>query len=343
MNTKLKIIVFLLLVLGVSQGFAENVTVLDEITNPEMIKVAGDNLYVLEGPVVHIYSLKENKLLHSFGKRGEGPGELMLNPQFATTLHAEGDNVIVTTFNKMIYFSKEGKLIKEITFKNIALQIVPFGKNIAVTRLLFGQGGRSQLAVKLYDTKLKELKTLYVAEYKNRQKLEKVEVPPLFLLVKQVGGKLFVVDQKKGFEIHVFDKTGKELPLIKQNYAAIKYPESYKKKIMDWMRMEPRFKAIPVEVKKMFYFPENLPTIRNLMVDDSKLYVQTYKMADDKSEIFVMDPQGKVLKKTMVHDATRFNIKFNPFNLFCFANGKYYYLNENFDDEEWELHIEELK
>ncbi len=53
---------------------------LPEVMKPDNITVYENERYVVEGP--EIYSLKALKLIRKFGKKGEGPGELISIPGF---------------------------------------------------------------------------------------------------------------------------------------------------------------------------------------------------------------------------------------------------------------------
>jgi hypothetical protein len=73
-----------------------------------------------------------------------------------------------------------------------------------------------------------------------------------------------------------------------------------------------------------------------------KIYVQTYKQKGSLSEFFVFDFKGNLMKKVFLPTASRYKVKLNHEIAFTFYNNKYYYLKENLDAEEWELHMEEV-
>ncbi len=90
----------------------------------------------------------------------------------------------------------------------------------------------------------------------------------------------------------------------------------------------------------MIYFPEYLPVIRNILVIDKEIYVQTYKTKERLSEFFILDLNGSVLK-TVFLPAAKWERKLRPTPAvtYAFKDNKYYYLEENMDKEEWELHM----
>jgi len=79
---KVMFLVILSLLLLAAFVWAENPGTLEGVLVPEMIQVSGDELYVLEGATIYVYSLKDLKLLCKFGQKGEGPGELKIMEAF---------------------------------------------------------------------------------------------------------------------------------------------------------------------------------------------------------------------------------------------------------------------
>ena len=63
---KIMIIFILSLLFMVSIKLAERLETLEEVLVPEMIRVSGDELYILEGASIHVYSLKDLILLPKF-------------------------------------------------------------------------------------------------------------------------------------------------------------------------------------------------------------------------------------------------------------------------------------
>ncbi|NTU52059.1 MAG: hypothetical protein HGA94_06470, partial [Candidatus Aminicenantes bacterium] len=75
MKRSLMLFVSMILVLQAEAGSPVGQNTLTGVFMPEMITVSGDTLYVVEGPEVLAFSLKDRALLRKIGGRGEGPGE----------------------------------------------------------------------------------------------------------------------------------------------------------------------------------------------------------------------------------------------------------------------------
>ena len=126
---KIVIIIIMILILLVTWVQGEKIGVLSEVLKPVSIEVSGDRLYVVEGATFYVYSLKDLGLITKFGKKGEGPGELKVTPLVSNSISALNDQLFVEGLSKVIYFSKDGRLLKEV--KKIGafstLKIIPVG------------------------------------------------------------------------------------------------------------------------------------------------------------------------------------------------------------------------
>lgn len=324
-------------------GFSKRLVVLPELADPTMVEISGDEIYILDDVIVHVYSLKDHRHLRKFGKKGEGPGEIFTTPDMPITMQLFDEYIILNSFNKMIYFSKSGRMIKEKRIPFIAFQVIPFGENYAVTKFNRSSDGTSKASVLLFDSELKEIKRLYENDLLNDLRKGKIAVPLVNIFIRCSDERVFVFDQQKEFVIEVFDLGGNNLSTIKMDYRKIKISEAYKKKTLDWLKVQPAFKTVPENVKDMIYFTEYLPVVRNSLVKDQKIFVQTYKTRDRLSEFFILDFIGKVNKQLFLPGADRDQIRPSPAATYAFQGNKYYYLVEDMDEEQWELHVENIK
>ncbi len=202
-----KIVLLILLVLFIFSflSFSEKLSVLAELTDPAMIEINGNELFVLDDVEVYVYSLQDYGFLRKFGKRGEGPGELLPQPDMPLMMQVRKEDVLLYSFNKMIYFSKTGKMIKEKRIPFVAFQVIPLGENYAVTRFTRSNQGESQLSVLLFNAEFNELKKLYESELLNDFRKRKIAFPLVNVYIQSPGNQLFVLDQKLEFEILRFD------------------------------------------------------------------------------------------------------------------------------------------
>ena len=126
------IIVIICVMCAVSLVQGKKTGVLEEVMKPQYIDVSDDRLYVVEGAAVLVYSLADLKLIDKFGRAGEGPGELKPAPFPANSIAAFPDKLLLDGIGKIIFFSKDGKLIKEKRKKgNMTFTTREIGKNFA--------------------------------------------------------------------------------------------------------------------------------------------------------------------------------------------------------------------
>lgn len=336
---KAGVIFTLLFSLCFSFSYAKKIATLPQLTNPITIDIDEDELYVLDEVVVYVYSLKDYRLLRKFGKKGEGKGQLMPNTEVPLAMHIANGSVFLNSQIKMIRFSKKGEIIKEqrIPFSS---QTIPVGKNFVSIRIAIRHNLNS-FSVILYDPAFKMLKKLYSRERIHRSRRGKLPLPPELIIIRRFEDKLFVLDQKKGFNINTFDLQGNPVNQIKMDYQRIKMTDSFKKIAEAWFRAQPSFQMAAEELREMIYFPDYLPMLRNFIVKNKKIYIQTYKIQGHLSEFYILDFDGKLIKKKFFPDFEKFPIQFSSSSIFTIHNEKYYYLAEG--ESEWEIHMEEIK
>jgi hypothetical protein len=337
-----QIALMLILLMCVSYGFAEKLAVLSEPQKPGMIDANEHELFVVDGVTVYVYSLKDYRLVRQFGKRGEGPGELIPDREMPPQLQLVNDKICLNSFNKMIYYSHQGKMLNERRVDFYAPQMRPVGNNYAIVKVSNDGDGMQTFKVILLDAGLKELKTLYQRSRRHPMSFGKMDIPPSFVFIRSFEDKVFVMDQAKGFTILVFNKNGDLLKTIEKDYKPIKMSEAYKKEIMEWLGRHPLFKEAPPELKNMIHLTEDLPVIRNFLVKDHKIYVRTYLQKNGLGEFFIFDENGKELKHIFLPEGDIEKIQGNPNSTYAFKGDKYYYVVDNSDSEVWELHVEKL-
>jgi hypothetical protein len=277
--------------------------------------------------------------LRKFGKKGEGPGELLPHPEISPQLELYNDNVIVSTPRKIVYFSKEGKFLKEKSLRFFSAQIVHLGENYVMSKVTTNPEGIQMIGVIIHDPQFNEIKTVYSRKRKSPMRKGKMVIPPTLLYNRTSKNKLFVFDQIKGFHIDVFDKKGNPLKPIDVSYEPIKVSKAYKNEVMVWLKTQKFYKRLPPQMKNMFAFPQYLPVMKTFLVKADKIYVQTYKEKDNRAEFYIFDFNGKVLKHVFLPvDLLNWKIQASPSALFTFWKNKFYYLFDNVEKEVWELY-----
>jgi len=351
-----KIFLILLLMFLTFFLFPRRVGTLPEVMKPDNINIHQDDLFVAEGSSIYIYSLKNLKLRLKFGRKGEGPGEILSVPNYPTRVHGFPDYILVEGINKIIFFSREGKFLKEIRKPAGTTQLVPIGKNFIAKRIVPSEDNRTVFgAIFLYDSNLKQLKSLY------RQKWVQQGAPPTikldvvadFVHFRICDNKIFIEESPQGFIIAVFDENGNKLYQIKNSFEPLKVSVEHKEKLINNLKedpwVKPQIRALGgwEEVKKIiqFRFPDHFPPIQNLDISDNKLLILTYRENQNKQEYIIMDLMGNVEKKVFIPRRidTPLMARLMGVKLYAIQNQQLFYVKENEEDEEWELHVETIR
>jgi hypothetical protein len=321
---------------------------LPDILKPELLKVSGERLCVLEGASISIFSSKDLTRTITFGKQGEGPGEMLTTPLISNNISVYPDYLFADGINKIIYYTYDGKMIREKRKNPQLIRLYPVGKNLVGARLVTEEK-RVFTAVILVDENLNEKKELYREQaFISQANLNPVEDSIHFVVY---DDKIFIEESRKGFVIEIFDANGNKLSTIeKKEIKPITFTESHKKAIIEDIKSDPLMKLSGgwEEAKKRINikYPDTFPVIKDILVANNKIYIQTFKQKDKKVEYIILDIKGKILKSRFlpkVIESTFFSRMLGKVTqFFDIENDKFYYLYENEDEEEWEVHVEEI-
>lgn len=351
-----KLILILLLIFLNLLLFPRKVGVLSEVMKPDNINIYQDDLFVAEGSSIYIYSLTNLKLKMKFGRKGEGPGEILYVPNYPTRVHGFSDFILVEGINKILFFNREGKFLKEIRKPTGTTQLVPIGKNFVAKRIVPSEDNRTVFsAIFIYDSDLKQLKSLYQQRWvqQGAPPSIKIDVVGDFVHFRICDNKIFIEESPKGFIISVFDENGNQLYQIKKPFEPLKISAEQKEKLLTKLKedpwVKPQINALGGwdEVKKIIQveFPDYFPPIKNLDISDNKLLVQTHRGNQNREEYIIMDLKGNIEKKVFIPKRieTPLMARLMGVKLYAIQNHQLYYIKENEEDEEWELHVEKIK
>lgn len=344
-------IIFVLLTITMIMGIlihAEKIGVLTEIMKPEGIEVADGRLYVVEGPAFFVYNLNNSTLIKKFGKAGEGPGELNTVLNFPNSLRILEDKIIAEGFNKIIFFAKDFKYLKEFRKKEMLIhKITPIKENFVAVRMST-EKNKIIFTLLLLDSNMNVIKELYKQESFDRQK-ELIMVRDT-IHFEVYEDKIYVEESDKGFFIEVFDSKGNRLYEIKKNSAAPKITDKDKKAIFNELKKDNLIAIVArreggwdeFAKKGTFTYPAVFPPIRDIKISNDKIYVSTFERKENKEKCIIMDVKGNIIGTSYLpitgqsSFSARSMGKDNRF--YGIADNKFYYLKENEDEELWELH-----
>jgi len=322
------------LALGAGSASAELVAKLPQVMNPFHLAIADGRMYIVEDSVaVHIYKLDANgaAFVKTFGREGQGPGEF----DFIYSVRPFKDHLDVPGSHKLARFSPDGDYLSEVpvtvgVFKGAAFRL---GDGYVVRDLNFDEKGMTT-TIRLYDKDFKLIKD--VGARTSAGGLDKINLVSDYYSVRVAGDRLYVIDASQDSVVTILDRNGALQKEVHLPLAPFRMTDELKAAIIkpvkdSWdrtMRWE--------DYEKRLFFPSQAPGLDHFEVSDGRFIVRTYKYSGDKVEFVLFDEGGRELQRQYLP----FTGRLSNGLLFCFYQGRYYYLRENAEEEVWELHAE---
>ena len=345
-----KMMIISLVFMMVSLVYGTKLGVLKNVMKPETVQIDGNNIYILEGATVSVFSLIDLSFAKQFGKTGEGPAEQKRVPFFTILLKVFPEYISEESFDELLYFTKDGSVIKEIKKPMEVKEVIPVGKNFVAKKIESSKDGNQYVAVVLLNEKLEILKELYRQKFSASR--DKLEVIPDVINLVVCDQKIFIDESPNGFFIRVFDSAGKELYQIhEKDYQPVKITQAHKDYALEQLKNDPMVKGLGswerFSKNYQFLYPEALPAIDNMMAAGKQIFVKTHHEKDGKILYIVMDLKGKILKKAYLPPVIKRSLVDEQFGMgkyyYSIQGDTFYYLVENEASEEWELHTAAIK
>lgn len=314
--------------------------ILEDLLKPEILVMDKTQMYITQEASIFIYSLKDFKLIKKIGKPGEGPEEFLIMRSFGGIFpNVQTENIIVNSFGKLSWFTKDGKFIKEMKMPTYRIVgILPFGKNfVGIFPLKVNQ--KYWMVLNLYDNRLNKLKEIYRVEHVwgEGKGLRLFEYPLLY----RVYDNKFFIAMEKGFIIKVVDTEINELYIVRHNIKPVEITEEYKKETIHFFKTARNVKGL-YEILKPLRFPKYYPDIQDFYVTGNWIYVITYKTAEQrtKTECLKFNINGRFSKSVFL--PLKIDRPQPPY-LHLIHEGFLYRLEEDMDANQWWIHVTEIK
>lgn len=244
---------------------------------------------------VYVVCFKNNKnfiyrfdraglLVGSFGRSGQGPGELQW--PFLGGVSESGEISLADYLQKYIVYDLNGALLREVKLKRRALHIdaLKNGKFLSFGfKPEFSSGGFYVDALTLCDSEFAELKILDRYEYA----MDNSRQVPYFMW-RVSGDRIIIANESRGYELWVYDLDGNLLRKIRKEYRPVAVTDEIKDAILG---PESRRSGIPQDK----YFPNPLPPLNQFFADDEgRIFAMTYEPGPDPGEYLwdIFDPDG---------------------------------------------------
>ena len=333
---------------------------LRETPKPQALQVIGDKILVMEKATVHVYQREGLRFLYKFGKAGEGPGELPDSPFWTNSLYRHENGLFLEGFNKVLWYDLSGSYLKEEKKRKMAFKLIPVGEGYVGRSFPMSEPGNKKMftALQLFDKSFNPIGELQQKPEAMLNQFGLFTMVPDPIQFEVSGNQIFVKNNALGCVIDVFDCFGKKLRQISHTVAPLPVDDAYRARAMALLKENFDKKTlvmvfVPVEVGEKGWqgflqwadlqFPKNLPAIKDFWVTDKRIYVQTHKVQQGTDQFFVFSKEGQFLGERYLPSLN------NPYlmgyymagigaRMSVFADGHYYYLMENEEEDLWEVH-----
>jgi len=339
---KYKMMIFLFIILAGTLLIADGQGLLPEIGRPELLEISGEYLFLVEGATVYQYRLENFSFVRSFGKAGEGPGELKVVPSIVNYLIPLKKTILVVSMDKAIEFSHQGEVVREFKIPQFTNYIYPMGKDFLTMRFNPGRERIPDMEVALADGEFKPRQVLYSQKLSGGRNLMNLTFDGVNIVVNSRG--IFVDQSPEGFVIARFDPTGKSVGNIRIPMKPVAFSAAHEKAAIERIKSNPEIKRIGWENIRpaiKIVHDDYVPLIQDLTAENENLWVMGAERRSGKVLFMRLDLDGKLDRKLFLPaplDTGFANQIFGrPARFYRFHGNRYYYLRENIDEECWQI------
>lgn len=230
----------------------------------------------------HIFKFsREGHFVKSFGRNGNGPGELSRPIHLSVT---EGDEILVADAgnSKLSSFDVDGRLLRERTQKSMMTITHPLKNGKFVTfGMIMPEEEQDYLEYPLYlcDENLNAIKKLESFRLENFRVTKRIRGTQPGFGFATSSDRIYTVNEERGYEIFIHDLEGNFVRKIRKEYHPVKISEDSKKRALERLN----------EFQRQFtYFPDMYPPYRSLFTDnEGHLFVVTYEPGENPGENWV--------------------------------------------------------
>ncbi|MCJ7587107.1 MAG: M48 family metalloprotease [Candidatus Aminicenantes bacterium] len=338
------------------------------VKRPMALTAGKERIYLLDfdqAKIAHqivILSASDFSHMKTFGKKGQGPGEFLMGPGIPRIV---GNSIWCYDINKMVVFSPDGDLQKEILLPHEinSNSLLPIGSNYVT--LGWEEGYSSQVG-RVFDQNFRVIKQFTPAipisllypppppppprpgQKETAQKAEPqpktdYQAVPDCIGLAVADDKIFFADTREGFHIGVFDAQGNPLYEIKKNYETLKIPADFQDAYMKTIRERSAWLLDVANIQ----FREFYPAFMSFKIADGKIYLATYAQQNGLNELIVMNLKGDILKRSFSFPlSSAFDLDYNNFNVssirYDICDGQIYFLMKDEKTNGYELHIQSV-
>jgi len=253
------------------------------------------NIYTLHLREGHIKVFdNKGKYIKTFGRKGQGPGEM----QFPYNIHITPKKEILLNdvrARRLLFYSLDGVFLKQISTAKMTFFLDPkinsMGMIVGSKQILGLIPGFELL---MFDTNFDLIKTIATIELPKPPAINP-EMPEFCWEYTKEDNLIWGIPTK--YELQVLNEEGEIIKKIKKDYDPVKITEEEKEVMTKRFSMEGAPPNIKIEL------PQNHLVFMNLSIDDEgRLFLGTYEKGRDGEGYYydVFDSEGKYLTKILL-------------------------------------------
>jgi hypothetical protein len=254
---------------------------------------------VLDGKECKVFILDtRGKLVRTFGRKGQGPGELSGPIGVAWT--PGGEILVDDALNRRLsYFSRDGKPLRQVsTAQGMGMGLAglimdPQGRMAG--RTLFFEGGKIGFEVRVFEKDLKPGPALGRVELGalGQGKFDPLTLMPGLVVATDAKGNIFL-GSPAGYRINVFGFDGRPRRAIERTYDPVPVRKDDEARIMKMLGGMPATGGI--NLKEMILIPAVYPAYSFFIAEPSgRILVRTFEKGKTDKEFYwdLFDAAGR--------------------------------------------------
>jgi len=250
------------------------------------------NIFVLDSKEVCVKVFDKNgKHIRTFGKKGQGPGEM----QFPGRMHLfEGKEIMIYDGgnNRLSYYSLKGECLREVSAgKYLFQRAIPDSSGNIIGQVVV-YGDKIVYEIKKFDSELNPVLTIATIEREGISNVLNMVNP--VISVRLMNNDHIAWGNSPKYEIFIVNPEGKTIRKIIKDYTPVKISEPDKEKMIKDAFGD---RGVPPGFK--LEFPKNFhPYYYFICDDEGRIYSQTYEK-DKKGDLYfdVFNAEGRYIVK----------------------------------------------
>ena len=268
------------------------------------------NIYTLDPKEVKIRVFNtKGKLLRTFGRMGQGPGEF--RGPGGIKVMPDGVLVVYDVLSlRVTYLALNGKFLKAVSVNKLPMGSIRIDSRGFVYQYKIGRGDKSVMELIKYDTDLNPIMKFHSFEKTRKPRVSNPFPEGYYFDVSKDDNLIWILSST--YDIHVVDPNGKTIKRIVKDYDPVKITNSDKERFIK----KESSRDFPVRFK--YEFPEYYPVVSGIYIDnDDRIYTKTSEK-DGKGCIYydVFDPMGQYISRFSLPENERVAVIKNN-KLYC--------------------------